>query len=134
MIKSYNIKVNGNTYNVEVEEVGSASSNATAPRAEVPRAAAPTTPKPATPVAAPAPKPAAPAPAGGTSITSPMPGTINDVRVKVGDKITKGQVLIILEAMKMENEIVASCDGTVSAVNVTKGASVNVGDVLVSIS
>lgn len=62
-----------------------------------------------------------------------MPGTINDVRVKVGDSVKKGQVLVILEAMKMENEIMAGCDGTVTSVNVSKGASVSVGDALVTI-
>ena len=62
-----------------------------------------------------------------------MPGTISDVRVNVGDTVKKGQVLLILEAMKMENEIFAPNDGTVKSVNISKGASVNVGDILVSL-
>ena len=62
-----------------------------------------------------------------------MPGTINDVRVKTGDSVKKGQVLLILEAMKMENEIISNSDGTVKSVNVSKGASVSAGDVLITI-
>ncbi|WP_332843060.1 biotin/lipoyl-containing protein [Paraclostridium sp. AKS73] len=71
--------------------------------------------------------------AGGGTISAPMPGTINDVRVKVGDSVKKGQVLLILEAMKMENEIMASSDGTVKSVDVSKGASVSAGDALITI-
>jgi biotin carboxyl carrier protein len=62
-----------------------------------------------------------------------MPGTVLDVKVKEGDSVTNGQVLVVLEAMKMENEIFAPADGTVASVNVGKGASVNAGDVLVSL-
>jgi len=62
-----------------------------------------------------------------------MPGTILDIRVNQGDTVNKGQVLLILEAMKMENEIVAPNDGTVASINVSKGASVNGGEVLVSL-
>ena len=127
MIKKYNITVNGNSYEVEVEEVGSEGVAVSRPQA-VPQSA----PKAQAPKAA-APKPQA-APAGGSgSVSAPMPGTINDVKVSVGDSVKKGQVLLILEAMKMENEIMASCDGKVTGVNVVKGASVSVGDVLVTI-
>ena len=126
MIKKYNITVNGNTYEVEVEELGIEVST-TRPQANNQTIQ----PKPQT-----APKqqhnPQAGAVSGG-SILAPMPGTINDVRVKVGDNIKKGQVLLILEAMKMENEIMANSDGTVKAVNISKGASVSVGDVLITI-
>ncbi|MGL4913391.1 MAG: biotin/lipoyl-containing protein [Romboutsia sp.] len=126
MIKKYSITVNGNTYDVEVEEQGTqggtvvrpASAQASAPKAQVPKQH---------------PKPQAIQSQGSGSINAPMPGTINDIRVKVGDSVKKGQVLLILEAMKMENELVAGCDGTISAVNISKGSSVSVGDILITI-
>ena len=74
------------------------------------------------------------APAGGESVNSPMPGTILAVNVKAGDAVKKGDVLMILEAMKMENEICAPCDGTVSAVSVNQGATVETGTVLCTIA
>ena len=127
-MKKYNITVNGTVYAVEVEEAGAAPS---APAA-APAAAAPA-PAPAAP--APAPKAPAPAPAaaGGQTISAPMPGTIFDIKVTPGQAVNEGDVLIILEAMKMENEIMAPEAGTVDAVLVTKGASVNMGDALVTL-
>lgn len=131
-MRKFNITVNGNTYEVEVEEIGGA---APAPAA---RPAAQAAPAPAPKAAAPAQKPAAApkaapkaAPVGGSSVTAPMPGTILDIKVKEGDTVKSGQVLVILEAMKMENEIMAPADGKVVSVNVVKGASVNAGDALV---
>ncbi len=122
-MRKFNITVNGVAYEVEVEEV--AAGESTAPNA-APAAA---------PKAAPAAKPAAPkaaAPvAAGTQVKAPMPGTILDVKVSQGKAVKKGDVLLILEAMKMENEILAPQDGAVAQVNVSKGASVNSGDVLV---
>lgn len=125
-MKKFNITVNGNTYEVEVEEVGGVS----APAPVVRKAAAP---RPTAPKAAPkaAPKPVAPAPAGGNSVTAPMPGTILDIKVKEGDTVQSGQVLLILEAMKMENEIMAPAAGKVVSIHTSKGASVSAGDVLV---
>lgn len=127
-MKKYNITVNGKTYEVEVEEVGGSVSS------PAPVAA------PQAPVAAPAPKVAAPAsapaaaPAGGTPINSPMPGNILKVNVTAGQKVTAGTVLCVLEAMKMENDIVAPSDGTVASVNTQKGASVNSGDLLFTLA
>lgn len=128
MIKRYNIKVDGKSYEVEVEELVGDSNAALRPEAVSQSA-----PKVSVHKAC-APKPQV-APSGGSgSVLAPMPGTINDIKVKSGDTVKKGQVLLILEAMKMENEIMASCDGTVSSVNVSKGASVSAGDVLVIIA
>ncbi|MGG2466720.1 biotin/lipoyl-containing protein [Paraclostridium bifermentans] len=126
MIKKYNITVNGNTYEVEVEELGSQASG------QRPQVATQQVQPQAAPKAQPKQTQNAPS-AGGGTISAPMPGTINDVRVKVGDSVKKGQVLLILEAMKMENEIMASSDGTVKSVDVSKGASVSVGDALITI-
>lgn len=136
MIKKFRITVNGEVYEVEVEETGSegmaAPAQASAPRpvAPVARPVASAPVKAAAPAAAP--KPAAGA-AGAGSVTAPMPGTILDVKVSVGDQVKAGQPVVILEAMKMENEITATADGTIKEVRVSKGATVNPGDVLVTI-
>jgi len=122
-MRKFNIKVNGKAYEVEVEEVGGVST-ASAPVAV------------AAPVAAPV-QAAAPssdsAPAGSTEVNAPMPGTILSVAVSKGDKVSEGDVLCVLEAMKMENEIKATNSGTVVAVGVTKGATVNSGDLIAAI-
>ncbi|MEA4927727.1 MAG: biotin/lipoyl-containing protein [Candidatus Limiplasma sp.] len=128
-MRQFNITVNGTPYQVSVEEVGAAYA---APAAAPVAAPAPK----AAPAAAPAPVAAAPKAApvvGGNKVSSPMPGTILDVRVSEGAAVKKGDVLMILEAMKMENEILCPADGTVKQVAVNKGASVNSGDVLVVI-
>ena len=130
MIKKFNVKVNGNSYEVEVEEIKDGV-QPVAPAVQRP-AAAPAS-APAAPTAAPAPKAAPVAVSGAGTVSAPMPGTVLDIMVKEGDVVKSGQVCVILEAMKMENELPAPCDGTVKSVNVTKGASVNTADVLVVI-
>lgn len=116
-MKQYKVTVNGVAYDVVVEEV---SNGAVAP--------APA----ATPAAPAAPAPAVPA--GGIPVKAPMPGTIVKVNVAVGDKVKKGDVLCVLEAMKMENDIMAPADGTVASLSATKGASVATDAVLVTLN
>lgn len=116
-MKKYRVNVNGTQYDITLEVL------------EGEAAAAPAAPK-----AAPAAAPKAAAPAGGQAVNAPMPGTILSVNVKPGQAVKKGDILVMLEAMKMENEIMAPVDGTVGAVNVTKGQSVQSGDVLLTIA
>lgn len=135
-MRKFVINVNGNQYEVEVEEVGGVSQPVAyaTPIAQPASAApaAPAAPKAAAPKAAPA--PVSSGPAGAVKVTAPMPGTILEVKVKPGQAVKKGDVLMILEAMKMENEIVAPQDGTVASVNTSKGTSVNSGDLLASLN
>lgn len=134
-MRKFNIKVNGQAYEVEVEEVAGGF----APAPVVPVAAAPASA--VAPVAAPAPEKAeakaAPAPvaapAGGTQLKAPMPGTVIDFKATNGAAVKKGQTVLILEAMKMENEIVAPADGVITFV-ASKGASVNTDDLLAVIA
>ena len=125
----YTAIVNGKTYEVEIERVSTGRSigHAAAPA----YAAAPASVPAAAPAAAAAPAPA-PAASGG-AVVSPMPGSILDVRVNVGDTVAEGQVIVMLEAMKMEIEIKAETAGVVSAVNVKKGDMVESGSVLVTL-
>ncbi len=108
-MKKYKVNVNGTVYEVAIETMDGAAPVAAAPAA-----------------AAPAPA----APAGGEKVCAPMLGTILDVRVSNGAAVKKGDILFILEAMKMENEIMAPCDGTAASVSVTKGAAVDSGALL----
>ena len=110
-MKKYRVTVNGTAYEIQLEELTGAAPAASAP------------------AAAPAPAPAA-ASAGGEQVTSPMPGTILDVKVSQGAAVKKGDVLMILEAMKMENEIMCPCDGKVASINTSKGAAVESGTLL----
>lgn len=147
-MRKFIVQVNGVQYDVEIEEIGGAQA---APAAPIP-AAAPAATAPA-PAAAPAPAQAAAAPAapaapaqsapaaapaqsaaggvmGGETINAPLPGTVLDIKVSAGQNVNKGDILFVLEAMKMENEILAAHDGVIASVNVEKGAAVNSGDVL----
>lgn len=124
-MRKFNITVNGKTYEVDVEEIGGAASYTPAP--------APA-PAPAAPKAAPKAAPAPAAVSGAKNVTAPMPGTVVSVKVKVGDTVKEGDLVCILEAMKMENEIFANADGKIVGVSAAAGASVNSGDVLVSIA
>ncbi len=123
-MKNYRITVNGNVYDVTVEETGSSAS---APVHTAPVAA---------PKAAPAPAaaPVASGAEGSVKISAPMPGKVLSIKTSVGTKVTKGQVIMVLEAMKMENEIVAPEDGTVAGINVNEGASVEAGAVLATLN
>ena len=118
-MKRYNITVNGTAYDVTVEETDAGAA---------PVAAAPAPKKAAAPKAAPA------GAQGGVKIEAPMPGTVMDVKLKVGDKVTNSTPIVIIEAMKMENEIPATCDGTIASINVNKGDSVNTGTLIATIN
>ena len=128
----YVVTLNGKNYDVEVEKNTAKITNTTAAAAPAAAPAPKAAPAPA-PVAAPAPAPVAAAPAGGANVTAPMPGTVLNVVAPVGTAVKAGDVILILEAMKMENDIVAPCDGTVASV-AAKGTSVNTDDVLATLS
>ena len=122
-MKKYNITVNGKTYEVEVEELGAVSQ--------------PTYKTPVKPSQSSAPKAAPktqPAQGGAGAVSAPMPGTILDIKVTEGQTVKAGDILLILEAMKMENEIVAPVDGKVVKISASKGAAVNTGDALITLS
>ena len=114
-MKKYNVTVNGTAYEITLEAVDAADVKAAPAPAAAPAAAPAPAAKPAT---------------GGETVSSPMPGTILSVNVTNGATVKKGDVLMVLEAMKMENEIMSPCDGTITSVNVSKGAAVETGAVL----
>lgn len=124
-MKRFNVTVNGVSYDVTVEEITS-DATVSAP------ASAPVAPKavPAAPKAAPVQN----GTAGAIKVKAPMPGTIMKVNVSVGDTVKKGDVLCVLEAMKMENDISAPSDGTVASVSVQKGASVQSEEVIITLN
>ncbi|MFH1039115.1 MAG: biotin/lipoyl-containing protein [PVC group bacterium] len=121
-MRKFNVRVNGRPYEVEVEEVAGRPA-ADGPLPSPVRRSAPEPPK----------KPAPAAGAAGTTVFSPMPGTILAIKVTEGEMVVQGQVLLILEAMKMENEIPAPVAGKIISVAAAKGATVNTGDALVVI-
>lgn len=121
-MKNYRITVNGTAYDVAVEELGAGAA---------PVAAAPAAPVAAAPVAA---APAASGAEGAVKVSAPMPGKILAIKANVGQALKKGDVVMVLEAMKMENEIVAPADGTVAGINVAVGDSVESGDTLASLN
>lgn len=120
-MKAYKVTVNGTAYEITLEAIDASEVKAAPVATPAPAAA---------PAAAPAP---VAAPAGGETVNAPMPGNILDIKVANGAQVKKGDVLVILEAMKMENEIMAPCDGTVTVV-VTKGSAVETGAVLCTIA
>ncbi len=136
-MKMFRVVVNGSEYKVGIEEL---AEEAQTPSVQT-KSATPTTPNPV--VSKPQPAPPAqqrqtpPTPDTGDingTVTAPMPGTVISIAVTDGDTVSKGQTLLILEAMKMENEIMAPCDGTVQEVTISQGTSVNAGDILVVVT
>lgn len=126
MLRKFRIKINEKEYMVEMEELGVAPGAGPISAPTAAPVAAAVAAAPAAPVAAPA--PVAVVPTGeGLTMDSPMPGNILDIRVKVGEQVKENQVIVILEAMKMENEIVAPKDGVITALYVTKGSPIDVG-------
>lgn len=120
-MKNYTITVNGSVYDVTVEENGAATQSTVAAPA---KKAAPE--KKAAPVQA-------SGSAGSIEVNAPMPGKILDIKASVGASVKKGDVILLLEAMKMENEVVAPEDGKVASINVTSGAEVTAGEVLATL-
>ena len=138
MLRKFKIKIDGTEYLVEMEELtepGTAPVPVATPVAPAPTPVvpAPTAPAP-TPAPAPAPAPASAAPDGVDAQTAPMPGKILELKHNVGDVVAQNDCVLVLEAMKMENAIVAEHAGTISAIHVTAGQMVNPGDALFTIS
>lgn len=132
-MKKYKVYVNGEPFEVVIEEAEQAA-GAQQPAAPAPQVQAAPVSKPAAPAAPPkAAEPAAPQTGGGLDVTAPMPGSILEIKVEVGAQVNAGDTLLILEAMKMENEITAPESGTVKSINITVGSSVNTGDLMLVI-
>ena len=119
-MRKFIVQVNGVQYDVEIEEIGGACAPAAMPAVQ-------SAPAPAAPAQS---APAAAQSMGGEAIKAPLPGTVLDIKVAPGQNVAKGDVLFVLEAMKMENEILAAHDGVIASVNVQKSSSVNSGDIL----
>lgn len=119
-MKRFLIKINGKTYDAEVEVVGTSASAPVAAPAAAPRAAAPAAAAPA----------AAPAAGGPANVTSPLPGTVLRLCKNTGDTVAAGEVVMIVESMKMENEVVAPEGGRIASIAVAAGSAINTGDLL----
>ena len=143
-MKTYKFKINGKEYEVAINNVEGKNASVTVNGAEyqvelenapvaapAPAPAATAAPAAAAPAAAPAPKPAA---GPGKKVLSPLPGVIIEVSVKEGQAVKAGQKVAVIEAMKMENEIAAECDGTITAIHISKGDSVLEGADIVTIA
>lgn len=134
-MRKFNVTVNGVVYEVLVEEATGAAAPVAAPAPVVAASAPATAPAPtATPAPAAPAAPAASGKAGSVAIKAPMPGTILKINVKVGDAVKKGDVVCVLEAMKMENDICAPEDGVVSSVEVASGATVATDAVVITLA
>ncbi|WP_293985380.1 biotin/lipoyl-containing protein [uncultured Megasphaera sp.] len=133
-MKKFKVTVNGKTYEVEVEEVGGAAPAASptpAAQAVAPAPAAPApTPAPAAAPSTPAPAVGGPIPEGAIVVKAPMPGKISALKAEAGSVVKRGDVLLILEAMKMQNDITATVDGTLHEIRVNVGDNVKTGDAL----
>lgn len=135
-MKKFKVTVNGKAYEVEVEEMGGAPVAAPAPQAAAaPAQAAPAAPAapvaPATaPAATPAPAVGGPIPEGAITVKAPMPGKISALKAEAGKAVKRGDIILVLEAMKMQNDITATADGTLHEIRVNPGDNVKTGDVL----
>ena len=132
-MKKFKVTVNGKSYEVEVEEMGGAPAAAPAPQAAAAPAqaapAAPAAPAPA-PAATPAPAVGGPIPEGAITVKAPMPGKISALKAEAGKAVKRGDIILVLEAMKMQNDITATADGTLHEIRVNPGDNVKTGDVL----
>lgn len=135
-MKKFKVTVNGKAYEVEVEEMGGAPAAAPAPQAAAAPApaaapAAPAAPAPAAaPAATPAPAVGGPIPEGAITVKAPMPGKISALKAEAGKAVKRGDIILVLEAMKMQNDITATADGTLHEIRVNPGDNVKTGDVL----
>ncbi|WP_440336163.1 biotin/lipoyl-containing protein [Megasphaera sp.] len=132
-MKKFKVTVNGKAYEVEVEEMGGAPAAAPAPQAAAAPAqaapAAPAAPAPA-PAATPAPAVGGPIPEGAITVKAPMPGKISALKAEAGKAVKRGDIILVLEAMKMQNDITVTADGTLHEIRVNPGDNVKTGDVL----
>lgn len=132
-MKKFKVTVNGKAYEVEVKEMGGAPAAAPAPQvaaAPAPAAPAPTPAAAPAPAATPAPAVGGPIPEGAITVKAPMPGKISALKAEAGKAVKRGDIILVLEAMKMQNDITATADGTLHEIRVNPGDNVKTGDVL----